>query len=162
LAYAFILLRAGGYPCVFFPDYYGSVSVNEHKGYFSGQYYIDLLLKLRKQFALGAELSYAKGSIAGWTRLGFVPGAKGAMAVVMNTAYNRVQAIRMNTGRSYKSFYHVATIKLTTSGYLVVQGSYSMYGDKHVQLWTDAEGWGDFVADGGAVSIWIEDGSGLD
>lgn len=111
LAYAFILLRKEGYPCVFFPDYYGSLDEEWHKGYQSGREYLQLLLKLRKQFALGEQLTYVQSSVAGWTRLGFVPGAKGAMAVVINTAYNRVQTIRMNTGRAYKEFYHLVFVQ---------------------------------------------------
>jgi alpha-amylase len=55
LAYAFILLRDRGYPCVFFADYYGSHEKFEHQGQPSGREYLDLLLKLRKQFALGEE-----------------------------------------------------------------------------------------------------------
>ncbi|MBF2001991.1 MAG: hypothetical protein IGS38_14865 [Synechococcales cyanobacterium M58_A2018_015] len=29
-------------------------------------------------------------------------------------------------------------------------------------LWTDAQGWADFLADRGTVSLWIEDGVGLE
>lgn len=162
LAYAFILLRENGFPCLFFPDYYGSQDLFEHKGYQSGRQYLDLLLKLRKQFALGEEVWAAGSTVAGWTRLGFVPGARGAMAVVINTAYNRVQSIELETARIYKLFYHLATIKWTGNGYLVVKGAYTMYGNKEEGVWTDANGRGDFVADGGAVSIWIEEGAGLE
>lgn len=162
LAYAFILLRKKGFPCLFFPDYYGSTSIEDHKGYAGGRNYLDLLLKLRKQFALGNELDYADGSVAGWTRLGFTEKAKGCMAVVINTAYNRVQSIRMNTMRTFKQFNHLATIKWTEEGYLVVRGSYQLYGNKETALWTGEEGWGEFVADGGTVSIWIEDGAELE
>ena len=162
LAYAFILLREGGFPCLFFPDYYGSLDADAHKGYHSGRAYLDLLLQLRKQFALGEQRSYAEDSIAGWVRMGSVPGAKGAMAVVINTAYGRVQAIGMNTDRRFKAFYHLATIKWTENGFLVVHGSYTVYGNKESGLWTDEEGWAEFVADGGSASIWIEEGAGLE
>jgi alpha-amylase len=161
LAYAYILLRAHGYPCIFFPDYYGSLTAGPHKAYHSGREYLDLLLKLRKQFALGAENYNARENVAGWTRLGFVPGAKGAMAIVINTAFGRVESIRMNTGRTYKLFNHLATIKWTESGFLVVRGAYGVYGNKEQGLWTDQSGWGEFPADGGTVSIWLEDGTGL-
>lgn len=162
LAYAFILLRKDGYPCVFFPDYYGSVDHDVHKGYQIGKAYLQLLLKLRKQFALGEEQSFVQHTVAGWMRLGFVPGAKGAMAVVINTAYNRVQAIRMHTARPFTQFYHLATIRHTPGGYLVVRGAYEVYGNKEQGLWTDHNGWADFVADGGAVSIWLEAGTVLE
>lgn len=158
IAYAFILLRAGGYPCIFFPDYYGSVTSGHHQSYHAGSEYIELLIRLRKQFSLGEELSYSNGSVAGWTRLGFVPGAKGAMAVVINTSYNRVRAIHMHTRRNNRRFYHAATIRWTAGGFIVVKGTYEMYGDKKNELWTNAEGAADFIADGGSVAIWLEDG----
>jgi len=161
LGYAFILLREGGYPCLFFPDYYGSVTVKTHQGYLSGREYLDLLLQLRKQFGFGQELSYSAGSVAGWVRLGFVAGAKGAMAVVINTAHDQVRSINMHTARPNKRFYHLATIKWTPGGYMVVKQSYLRYGNKASGLWTEADGSADFPSDGGAVSIWLEDGVGL-
>ncbi len=166
LAYAFILLRQNGYPCLFFPDYYGSQDWDElgrrwHHATQSGKDYLELLLKLRKQFALGEERYYSDKNVAGWIRMGFVPGAKGAMAVVINTSYGAVKSIRMNTGRFNRRFYHLATIKLTSGGFLVVRNHYDLYGDKAEGLWTDSNGWSDFLADGGSVAIWIEDGVGL-
>jgi alpha-amylase len=161
LAYAFILLRDKGYPCLFFPDYYGSHDKFEHQGQPSGREYLDLLLKLRKQFALGEERFYADRNIAGWVRMGGVPGAKGAMSVVINNSYGAVKAIRMNTGRFNKRFYHLATIKLKDNKFLVTQHRYNQYGDKAEGLWTDQYGWADFLADGGTAAIWIEDGVGL-
>lgn len=166
LAYAYILLRSQGYPCVFFPDYYGSYDWVEngqlwHAGQKPGKEYLDLLLKLRKQFALGEERYYSDRTTAGWVRMGFVPEAKGAMAVVINTAYDQVKSIRMNTGRFNKRFYHLATLKRGPNGFEVVYNRYDRYGDKAEGLRTDANGWGDFLADGGTASIWIEDGVGL-
>ena len=167
LAYAFILLREGGYPCVFFPDYYGSSDWYEgetlwHRGQKPGREYLDLLLKLRKQFALGEERYRAERDVAGWTRLGGVPGAKGAMAVVVNSAYGAVKSIRLETERPGRRFYHLATMKLTGGGFVAARGRYDVYGDKAEGLWTDAGGRADFLADGGSASVWIEDGVGLD
>lgn len=161
LAYAFILLRDRGYPCVFFADYYGSHDKFEHQGQPSGREYIDLLLKLRKQFALGEERFYSDRNVAGWVRMGGVPGAKGAMSVVINNSYGVVKAIRMNTGRFNKRFYHLATIKLKDNKFLVTKNRYDLYGDKAEGLQTDRYGWADFLADGGTAAIWIEDGVGL-
>ena len=171
LAYAYILLREGGYPCLFFPDYYGSVDWYEkddkginrlwHKAQHPGRGYLDLLLQVRKQFALGEERYYAESQVVGWVRLGFVPGAKGAMATVINTTFNAVRSITMNTGRFNKRFYHLATIKWTEGGFLVIKSAYEKYGNQAAALWTDSNGWGTFPADGGSVSLWIEDGVGL-
>lgn len=161
LGYAFILLRDKGYPCIFFPDYYGSENNGNHRAQSKGQEYLDLLLKLRKQFALGAERYYDEQNVAGWVRMGGVPHARGAMAVVINNSYRQVKGIRMNTGRFNKRFYHLATIKFTGDKFLVVKNRYNLYGDKAEGLWTDSNGWADFVADGGTVAIWLEDGVGL-
>jgi alpha-amylase len=161
LGYAFILLRQGGYPCIFFPDYFGSGDRSWRPYQMEGKEYLDLFLKLRKEFALGDERYYAARNIAGWVRMGFVPGAKGAMAVVINNSLGGVQGIRMDTGRANKCFYHLATIKSSQAGFEVVNGSYQLYGDKSGGLWTDSAGWGDFVAEGGTVSIWLEHGVGL-
>jgi alpha-amylase len=164
-AYAFILLRRGGYPVVFFPDYYGSHDEGAHLGQPAGRGYLDLLLKLRKQFALGDERYYDSQSVAGWVRMGGVPGAKGAMAVVINIAADGVGSMRMNTGRSSKRFYHLATIRTHgTRGpdnFEVVRYRYDRYGDKADGLWTDGNGEADFLAEAGTVAIWIEDGVGL-
>ncbi|PSR53806.1 alpha-amylase [Adhaeribacter arboris] len=162
LGYAFILLRQAGYPCVFFPDLYGSVTTGDHQGQPSGKNYLELLLKLRQQFALGEERYSAEANVAGWVRVGFVPRAKGAMVTVINNSFNKVKAINVNTGRTNKQFYHLATIKWTPGGFLVVNNRYEQYGDKAQELWTDAEGWGNFPADGGSVSIWLEEGTQLD
>ncbi|HET9530040.1 MAG TPA: alpha-amylase family glycosyl hydrolase, partial [Blastocatellia bacterium] len=166
LAYAFILLRKDGYPCIFFPDYYGSLDWYEgdrrwHKAQTPGREYLDLLLRLRRQFALGEERYYAGRNVAGWVRMGFVPGAKGAMAVVINISPGTVGSVRMNTGRFSRRFYHLATIKLTDDGFLIVRNRYDLYGDKAEAVWTDSSGWGDFLADGGTAAVWIEDGVGL-
>jgi alpha-amylase len=161
LAYAFILLREQGYPCIFFPDYYGSHDKDDHKAQSSGREYIDLLLKLRKQFALGDERFYAHSDIAGWVRMGGVPGAKGAMAVTMSNSYSAVKAIRMNTGRFNKRFYHLATIKLVGNQFVIARNRYDVFGSKSDGLATDQYGWAEFVSDGGSVTIWIEDGVGL-
>lgn len=161
LAYAFILLRRDGYPVIFFPDYYGSNTWFSHQGQKPGRDYLDLLLKLRKQFALGEERYYAEANIAGWVRMGFVPGAKGAMAAVINTSLNTVRRVRMNTGRFNRRFYHLATIKHTGDGFLVIRNRYDAYGDQAEAVWTDGNGWGDFPAEGGTVAIFIEDGVGV-
>lgn len=165
IAYAFILLRAAGYPCIFHGDYYGIDATLDGRGQSPGKPYLDLLIQVRKQFALGEERYYDDRNVAGWVRMGGVPGARGALAVVINTAATGVQAINMDTGRVNRRFYHLATIKHTgtndADGFLVVRSAYNQYGDKAQGLWTGADGKADFVADSGSVSLWLEDGVGL-
>lgn len=163
IAYAYILLRAGGYPCLFYGDYYGIPKGPDGPGQPAGKAYLDLLLQVRKQFALGEERYYDDRNVAGWVRMGGVPGARGALAVVINTAGAGVRAINMDTGRVNKRFYHLATIKPmgASDGFLVVRSAYDVYGDKSQGLTTGPDGKADFVADSGCVSLWIEDGVGL-
>lgn len=160
LAYAFILLRPQGYPVLFYPDLYGSAKHGPHVGQPSGRVYLELLLQLRQQFALGEERFYGGGQQIGWVRLGGVPGARGAMAVVLSNALGGVRSVRMDTGRANQRFYHLATIKFG-GDFLVVRNRYDLYGDKAEGLFTDGTGHGSFVTEGGAVAIWLEDGVGL-
>lgn len=162
MAYAYILLRANGYPCVFSGDYFGTTEdgSNNHEAYPSGREYLDLLLALRRQFALGEERFYGGSKVAGWVRMGFVPGAKGAMAVVMNVG-DSAGHVWMGTGRTNRRFYHLATLKYRNGQYEVVRGRYELYGDKADGLTTNEHGWGAFLADGESASIWLEDGVGL-
>lgn len=158
LAYTYILLRDKGYPCVFFADYYGSDPNSEYSVYPSGQNYIDILLKLRSQFALGEEWYFEEKNIVGWLRNGFVSGAKGAMvAVISNAPGGTVQSIQMNTGRKNKKFYHFATLKLFAGQFVVARGPYSLFGDRAGEIWTDSSGSGKFLAEGRTASIWLEE-----
>lgn len=165
LAYAFILLRAGGYPCLFHGDYYGIDKELDGRGQSAGRNYLDLLLKVRKQFALGEERYYDARNVAGWVRMGFVPGARGALAVVINIAGSGVRAINMDTGRANRRFHHLATIKhsgaYSGAGFLVAGAPYQVYGDKAEAVETGPDGHAEFVADSGAVSLWLEDGAEL-
>jgi alpha-amylase len=165
IAYAYILLRAGGYPCIFHADYYGVDPALDGRGQPPGKAYLDLLIQVRKQFALGDERYYDDRNVAGWVRMGGVRGARGALAVVINIAGAGVRAINMDTGRTNKRFYHLATIKHSGAhglgGFVIVRSAYNLYGDKSQGLTTGADGKADFVADAGCVSIWLEDGVGL-
>ncbi|MEM9537057.1 MAG: alpha-amylase [Cyanobacteria bacterium P01_A01_bin.3] len=158
LGYTYILLRDKGYPCVFFADYYGSDLSSEFNVYPPGSNYLDILLKLRAQFALGEERFYDSRNVVGWIRNGFVPGAKGAMAaVICNAPGGTVASIRMDTGRKNRKFYHFATLKLFSGDFVVARGPYSLFGDKAGEIWTDSSGFGEFLAEGRTASIWLEE-----
>jgi hypothetical protein len=95
--------------------------------------------------------------------MGGVPGAKGALAVVVSNAAGGVRAIRMDTGRVNRRSYHPATIKHTgtndAGGFLVARSPYGVYGDKVEGPWTDGSGDADLLADSGTVALWLEGGS---
>lgn len=62
MAYACILLREEGYPCVFYGDYYG---LKTNKGI---QKELDILLKCRKSLAYGVQRNYIDQDYFGFTR----------------------------------------------------------------------------------------------
>lgn len=67
LAYALILLRQGGTPCVFYGDYYGIP--HDNIGAVGPQ--LETLLRLRQEVALGEQTDYLDDfNIIGWTRAG--------------------------------------------------------------------------------------------
>jgi len=162
LAYAYILLRAGGYPCIFHADYYGIDPRLDGRGQAPGQAYLQLLLTLRKHFALGEERYYDDRNLAGWVRLGETGSAR-ALAVVVNNASVGVQSVWMDTGRRNRRFAHLATLKGapqrsdTSAGFQVLHGAYPAYADNAEALLTSSDGWAHFPSDAGSVAIWLED-----
>lgn len=141
LGYAIILLRRGGYPCVFFADYYGAdyrgtgkdgneydISMPSHK------YLIDCYLKARRLHAFGEQNDYFDDpNCIGWTRTGNAE-HPGGMAVLLSNDADGVKS--MNTGSPGIT-----------------------YGDatEHVKetVTTNDEGWSDFKCKGRSVSVWI-------
>jgi alpha-amylase len=142
LAYALILLRREGYPCVFYADYYGAhyhdkghdgkdheIWLNAHR------WLIDKFLYARRHFAYGAQYDYFDHpDCIGWTRLGNSYGSK-AMAVIMSDGAGGSKW--MEVGRSNTVFHDIT---------------------EHVAepVRTNEHGWGDFCCNGGSVSVWVE------
>lgn len=83
LAYALILLRRDGYPCLFYGDYYGIAGgPNPQPGW--GQMIHPLLLA-RKEAAYGEQVDYFDhGNCIGWVRLGDAGHPGSGLAVVMS------------------------------------------------------------------------------
>ena len=141
LAYALILLRRDGYPCVFAADYYGAHyrdSGSDGQEYEiwmeSHQWLIDKFLYARKTFAFGQQNDYFDHpNCIGWTRLGTAD-HPGGMAVVISNGENGRKS--MQTGAPQTSY-----IDLT----------------EHVNdpVVTDEDGWAEFSCRGGSVSVWV-------
>lgn len=79
---------------------------------------------------------------------------------MLSTVLRSERAIEVNI-QIMRAFVKLREMKSTPAGFEVVKGNYQLYGTKSGGLWTDSAGWGDFVAEGGTVSIWLEDGVGL-
>jgi alpha-amylase len=129
LAYSLILLREGGYPCLFYADYYGNGVLLGHRPM------LDLLLRARREFAYGAQTDYFDHpNIVGWTRTGDGDHPR-AMAVIMSDGPGGSK--RMFVDRRQRTFTDLTgnIIDLITSG---------------------DDGYGDFRCNGGSVSVWVE------
>jgi alpha-amylase len=139
LAYAFILLRREGYPCVFYADYYGAEYTNCRGGYpvqlYSHRWLIDKFIWARQAYGFGEQHDYFDHpNTIGWTRLGNNE-HPGAMAVVLCNGDDGYKW--MNMYRPGKMFYDI-TEHIT--GTVV----------------TNHEGWGKFPCKGGKVSVWLQ------
>ncbi|MEQ9484202.1 alpha-amylase [Coleofasciculus sp. F4-SAH-05] len=143
LAYAIILLRREGYPCVFYADYYGA----EYEDYGkdgnryniflpSHRWIIDKLLYARKEYAYGDQYDYFDHyNTIGWTRLGDHAHPK-AMAVIMSDSVPGYKW--MEVGKPNAKFYDLT---------------------EHIKepIYTNEWGWAEFRCNGGSVSVWVQD-----
>ena len=142
LAYAIILLRAEGYPCVFHGDYYGAEysgrgrDGNEHYiKLISHRWIIDRLLVARVHFAHGPQYSYLDHfNTIGWTRLG-------------TAAHPHAMAVIMSDGPAGTKWMEVAK---PNADFVDITG--------HIpaRVTANGDGWAEFRCNGGSVSVWVE------
>ena len=141
LAYAVIILRRDGYPCVFAADYYGAKYSDTGKDgneydieMPSHQWMIDRMLEVRKLFSYGEQMDYFDHpDCIGWTRLGNEE-HPGGMAVLMSNGDDGFK--KMRAGLPDARYVDVTT---------------------HVDeiITTNNEGWAEFKCKSGSVSVWI-------
>lgn len=131
LAYALILLREGGVPCVFYGDYYGIP--HDNIGPVGTQ--LAVLLSLRQSHAFGTQTDYLDHpDVIGWTRQG--DGEHPGCAVLLTNGPGGEKRMCMGSACAGAVF----TDALKNRGETVV---------------IDREGWGTFTVNGGSVSVWI-------
>lgn len=142
LAYAVILLRRSGYPCVFHADYYGARYTDrgrdgrEHSiGIESQRAILDRLLFARRHFAYGDELDwFDHPDLVGWSRTG-------------TTLHPRALAVLLSDGPG-------------GTKWMDVRRPHAIFDDLLEQVaepvHTNADGWGEFRCAGGSVSVWVE------
>lgn len=81
-AYALILLRKDGYPCLFLGDYYGIGGDNPRPGM---QWIIDQLLDIRREFAYGDQDDYFDHEhVVGWICRGDADHPDGCIVIMSN------------------------------------------------------------------------------
>ncbi len=141
LAYAIILLRAEGYPCVFYPDLYGTTYKDtgsdgeEYEIHMPKVEGIENLLKLRKTNAYGEQHDYFDDpNCIGFVRYGNDehPGC----AVIMSNGDAATKS--MMTGKHYAGKTFVDAL-----------------GRDKKPVTIREDGWADFSAPPGGVSVWI-------
>lgn len=140
LAYALILLRRDGYPCVFAADYYGAHYTdrgsdgNEYEIWMdSHRWLIDRFLHARRTFAFGEQSDYFDhADCIGWTRLGSEANP-GGLAVLLSSGDAGLKRMQAAPDTTYiDCTEHIAE-----------------------PVVTDGDGWGEFRCNGGSVSVWV-------
>lgn len=141
LAYALILLREKGYPCIFYPDLYGAHykdndrEGNEQEIFLDKVDGIEELLKARKQNAYGTQRDYFEdANCLGWIREGDEEHQGCAVVLSNKDSYEKP----MEMGEKYigKTFYDAL-------------------GRSQEKVTIREDGWGDFPVPAGNVSVWI-------
>lgn len=132
LAYAIILLREGGYPCVFYGDYYGI----PHNGISPVGDPLVAMLKARQTAAYGLQHDYFDHpNVIGWTREGCETQANSGLAVMLSDGPGGEKSMYVGKHHAGKVFAAV-----TGGGTPVTIG---------------ADGCGVFGAEGGAARVYL-------
>ena len=142
LAYALILLRQEGYPCIFYGDYYGAhykdwgKDGNEYEIWMeSHKWLLDKFLFVRQTYCYGEQLDYFNHpNTIGWTRLGDGEHS-GGVAVVLSNGEDGQKW--MNVGHPNSTYIDIT---------------------EHVDdpVTSNDDGWAEFRCNGGSVSVWIK------
>ena len=132
LAYALILLREAGTPCVFYGDLYGIPHDNIPP--VPG---LEAMLRARQRYAWGRETSYIeRPDMIGWTRAGVpeIPGS--GMAVVLSNGESGALLMCLGTDHAGERFWDCT-------------------GNCPGRLVLDETGSAEFPVNGGKVSVWV-------
>lgn len=134
LAYGIILLSSYGYPCLYYPDYYGYYA--EDVDYDGNQELIDKLLYIRQQFAYGETEGYLDDPrCIGFTRSGDDEHPVGC-AVVIST--NDEKEKEMNVGSLHAGETYVDVI-----------------GYREEEVTIEEDGSAVFAVGAGSISVWV-------
>lgn len=134
LAYALILLRKDGLPCVFYGDYYG---IGGDEPIEPKREMLDKLLHTRKHLSYGKQEDYFDhANVIGWVRLGDDEHENSGIAVVMSNGDEGTKDMCFGPERSGWKFHDVM-------------------GHRQEHITLNDEGWGTFTTNAGSVSVWV-------
>ena len=135
-AYAMILLRSAGIPCVFYGDYYGIV----HDG-INPVAELPVLMKIRELYAYGTENMYFdENSVVGFTREGDDEHGNSGLAVILTDSVSHSR--KMFVGKRLAG--HVMRDAMRR---------------RNETVNIDADGYGEFFVNNGSVSVWVDEGA---
>ncbi|MFT3786418.1 MAG: alpha-amylase [Tepidisphaeraceae bacterium] len=133
LAYALILLRQGGYPCVFAGDYDGHDA--EHCKLTSHRPIIDVMLEARRKYQFGDQHDhFDHPNCIAWVRTGNKEHPGGCVVVMSNGEAGTKRVNTFSPGSTFKD----------------------LTGHQPDPIKTDGEGHADFTCPPGSLSIWVE------
>ena len=142
IAYALILLRQEGYPCVFYPDIYGGHykdkdrNGNEQEIWLQKVENIEKMLQARADYAYGTQRDYFDHpNCVGWTREG--DDQHNGCAILLSNGDNGNKY--MEIGKRYAGRHFIDLLQKNPA-----------------EVTINNDGWGNFFAPAGSVSLWIE------
>ncbi|TLV03448.1 alpha-amylase [Dyadobacter luticola] len=144
LAYALILLREAGYPCVFYTDLYGSTYTDKgndgesHDITLEKLDKLETLLYVRKNIAYGPQTDYFESQESiGWVRSGDDEHEHSGCAVVLSIQGDNARNMQLDPQHTGKTFV-----------------DYLGHFDHEITI--GEEGWAEFPVKDGSVSVWAE------
>ncbi len=141
IAYALILLRQDGYPCIFYPDLFGAhywgygKDGNEYEIFLNRVDGIEALIIARKEYAYGTQRDYFEdANCLGWTRDG--------------DGEHRGCAVLLSNKDSYEK-------PMEVGAHYAGQEFHDFLGRFEHRVTIDENGWGNFSCPAGNVSVWV-------
>lgn len=142
LAYTAILTREGGYPCVFYGDYYGVSGSGTYLKAFKNE--IDKVMYARKKCAYGTQHDYLDDpDTIGWTREGLDKAANSGLAALISDYNTGTATKRMYVGTRHKG-----------------EVWYDVMGNISDKVTISNDGYGVFKVKNKSYSVWINEKTG--
>lgn len=143
LAYALILLRDQGIPCVFYPDLYGAKYTDKDKTGEEVTIALPILsplaglINMRKMVAYGLQRDYLDfPNCIGWTRAGIPDQPDSGLAVLMSNGAEGFKAMEMGSEHQ---------------GKLMIDA----VGGREEEVKVDENGWAEFFCNAESLSVWV-------